>query len=103
MIQKIDMQVAKATAIGNSLAVFIGRNVKSNKDNRDETTRIAKAVFFKWGTQQGIANETLREYTGDTDGTSRYIKTQFSMKNHEHKDIWDRWKIFIQEVESRIN
>lgn len=96
-IKKIDESKSPAIKnIAEKVGQFIGYSVKGSKK-----MAIGRKLFYRWGLENGIQGSLLSQYTGSTrNRTAAEVRIRFIRSlstNPKDKDLWERFKIFMNE------
>ncbi len=96
----VDKEKIRVTALANNLAIFCGINVKNiGVHPHDSKIVQARRIFAKWGLENGIPGKVLWDYMGTNKADLSQLRKNFtrSFSKPDGKDIWNRWKIFMEE------
>jgi hypothetical protein len=106
VIAEIDKRNNKVMAIANHISYFMAKQVKNSATSTDKTMILARCIFCKYGLENGIPATYLSDYIGYSRGdTVARMRLKFNehlrLNKQPYRDIWNRWKLYMEDIESR--
>lgn len=101
-IRRIKKQEGKIKVLDNDIKEFFGISVRGSSKSRKREYNLARAIFYRYGMENGIHSSRMAAYTGhkhyDHLFRSRLNFIRSFITNAENKDIWNR---FIQSLNDK--
>ncbi len=104
-IKMIDERQNKIIAIANHMCTFMGENVKGGIRYTSERHRLARNIFNKYCLENRIPSTLVADYIGaarqDVVTNARDSFTRSFQKHPENRDMYNRFKNYIEEEQER--
>lgn len=105
-VKRMEDREKKVSALGGYIYSFMGYSVRNSGGNRRMPIemRNSRGIFYKYGLENGIAGNLLREYTKDSaPGTPGRVRRWFNRKFQSNPSLREQYQAFCNYIQEEIN